>query len=80
MKVEDLMICNLPCDYFMGSKPKPAESELSISILPSSNGKAFRREVLKKEHFRSSSSADLNESVQAFRDLFINLHVSSLEI
>ena len=50
-----------------------------MSVLTPANGKAFRREVLRKDHFRGTA-ADRNDNFQAFRDLFISLQIKSLHI
>jgi len=50
--VEDIQICNLPKSYFLGKKPKPNSSSLEVSILPSSNGKMFRKELTNSYNFK----------------------------
>ena len=72
------MICNLPCEYFMGNQPQPSKPELQISMLAPSSAETFRKEILNSKNFKSEELS--SEMIQSFRDLFINFTVLKITI
>ena len=48
IKVEDVQICNLPREYFLGNPPNPISDELEMAVLTESAGKSFRKEITNK--------------------------------
>jgi hypothetical protein len=60
MKVDDLIISNLPSEYFLGNEPNPSEEALQLSILTDKNGKVFREEIKNKKWFKGESLEEVN--------------------
>ena len=52
LKIEDIQICNIPKDYFVGRKPDPSSPFLEMTILLDLYGKKFRKEIVNKDNFK----------------------------